>query len=120
MENKFETNETIKLTCNDVKFMVEPKNKTIIAKVIVTSELLDGEYEFTGIARLHGSDKYDQKFGERLARARAEKEAYIFYKALLKNIKTAYQKDMVVIDNTLNKVVSYIDHQKEYISSLKY
>lgn len=70
-----------------------------------------------GVAKCDDKDTYDVEKGKRVARAKAELEAYLQHKKhLYDNLKFLKQvQDTLVYQH--EKTQGYIEHQKEYIKS---
>lgn len=70
-----------------------------------------------GIARCDDKDTYDVEKGKRVARAKAELDAYLQHKKYLyDNLKFLKDIQKILVDNHY-KTGRYIEHQKEYIKS---
>lgn len=80
---------------------------------------LDRILRVTGIAKLNkeAGDKFDVKKGMKIARAKAEKEAFIQFKVLL----LRYAKNLVnlegQVNDSINNLANLIKHQSEYIKT---
>lgn len=111
--------ETFKLQHVALEFKVNEVNKTVTAieKFIVPKFKL--RFITVGVSKLNTEkgDTFDVETGMKLARAKAEKEAFSRFKAELKKLL----KWNMVLDDKLNatieKMNNYIDHQKEYIKT---
>ncbi len=111
--------ETFKLQHVALEFKVNEVKQTVTAieKFIVPKFKL--RFTTVGVSKLNteNGDTFDVETGKKLARAKAEKEAFSRFKAELKN----FLKWNMTLDDKLNatieKMNSYIDHQKEYIKT---
>ena len=116
MNNNIETVKLqhVALQCkvNEVKQTVTAIEKFIVPKF---------NFKFTtvGVSKLNieKGDTFDVETGKKLARAKAEKEAFSRFKAEMKK----FLKWNMTLDDKLNatikKMDNYIAHQKEYIKT---
>lgn len=72
-----------------------------------------------GIARLNMSagDTFNIEVGKKIARAKAEKEAFIQFKTMLLNYENKIFQAHLDISKVIDTMSSHIEHQKEYIKS---
>ena len=111
--------ETFKLQHVALEFKVNEVKQTVTAieKFIVPKFNL--RFTTVGVSKLNTEkgDTFDVEIGKKLARAKAEKEAFSRFKADLKR----FLKWNMAIDDMLNatieKIDNYIAHQKEYIKT---
>nr|UWI39025.1 MAG: hypothetical protein [Bacteriophage sp.] len=111
--------ETFKLQHAALEFKVNEVKKTVTAieKFIVPEFKL--RFTTVGVSKLNTEkgDTFDVETGKKLARAKAEKEAFSRFKAELKK----FLKWNMALDDklsaTIEKMNNYIDHQKEYIKT---
>lgn len=111
--------ETFKLQHVALEFKVNEVKQTVTAieKFIVPK--FNFKFTTVGVSKLNTEkgDTFDVETGKKLARAKAEKEAFSRFKAELKK----FLKWNMVFDDKLNatikKMNNYIDHQKEYIKT---
>lgn len=111
--------ETFKLQHVALEFRVNEVKQTVTAieKFIVPKFKL--KFTTVGVSKLNieNGDTFDVETGKKLARAKAEKEAFSRFKAELKK----FLKWNMALDDKLNatieKMNNYIDHQKEYIKT---
>ena len=111
--------ETFKLQHVALEFKVNEVKQTVTAieKFIVPKFKL--KFTTVGVSKLNteNGDTFDLETGKKLARAKAEKEAFSRCKAELKK----FLKWNMALDDKLNatieKMNNYIDHQKEYIKT---
>lgn len=110
--------ETFKLQHVALEFKVNEVKQTVTAieKFIVPKFKL--RFTTVGVSKLNEKgDTFDVETGKKLARAKAEKEAFSRFKAELNK----FLKWNMALDDKLNatieKMNNYIDHQKEYIKT---
>ena len=111
--------ETFKLQHVALEFKVNEVKQTVTAieKFIVPKFKL--RFTTAGVSKLNieKGDTFDVETGKKLARAKAEKEAFSRFKAELNK----FLKWNMALDDKLNatieKMNNYIDHQKEYIKT---
>lgn len=111
--------ETFKLQNVAIEFKVNEVKKTVTAieKFVIPKFKL--RFTTVGVSKLNTEkgDTFDVETGKKLARAKAEKEAFSRFKAELKK----FLKWNMALDNKLNatieKMDNYIAHQKEYIKT---
>lgn len=72
-----------------------------------------------GIARLNKSsgDTFNIEVGKKIARAKAEKEAFIQFRTMLLNYENKIFQARLDISKVIDTMSSHIEHQKEYIKS---
>ena len=70
-----------------------------------------------GVARLNkdSDDKFDVGVGKKLARAKAEKEAYVKFKSVLLKYEKTLDNMSFALDKALDKMDTHIKYQREYI-----
>ena len=111
--------EIFKLQNVALEFKVNEVKKTVTAieKFVIPKFKL--RFTTVGVSKLNTEkgDTFDVETGKKLARAKAEKEAFSRFKAELKK----FLKWNMALDNKLNatieKMDNYIAHQKEYIKT---
>ena len=111
--------ETFKLQHVALEFKVNEVKQTVtvIEKFIVPK--FNFKFTTVGVSKLNTEkgDIFDVETGKKLARAKAEKEAFSRFKTELKK----FLKWNMTLDDKLNatieKMNNYIDHQKEYIKT---
>lgn len=111
--------ETFKLQNVAIEFKVNEVKKTVTAieKFVIPKFRL--KFTTVGVSKLNveKGDTFDVETGKKLARAKAEKEAFSRFKAELKK----FLKWNMALDDKLNatieKMDNYIAHQKEYIKT---
>lgn len=111
--------ETFKLQHVALEFKVNEVKQTVTAieKFIVPNLKL--MFTTVGVSKLNTEkgDTFDVETGKKLARAKAEKEAFSRFKA---ELKKCLKWNMALDDKlnaTIEKMNNYIDHQKEYIKT---
>lgn len=72
-----------------------------------------------GIAQCNDSDNFDVKKGKRIARAKAEKEAYICHRKYLLSQLKRIKREADNLSANYERTQYYIQHQKDYINSFK-
>lgn len=109
---KFES-ESITYKVNEAKGTV-----TAIAKFYDYKpyDCVNDYFQTVGVAKLKKGDKFDEATGKKIARAKAEKEAFIVFKNRMLNLRKIVSSITNTIDNTIDKMDRCIQHQKEYIS----
>lgn len=111
--------ETFKLQHVALEFKVNEVKQTVTAieKFIVPKfELI---FTTVGVSKLNTEkgDTFDVETGKKLARAKAEKEAFSRFKAELKKFLKWNMALNDKLNATIEKMNNYIDHQKEYIKT---
>jgi len=80
-----------------------------------------GGHSFTtvGIARVNkdAGDIFDVEKGKRLARAKAEKEAYVKFKLILLKYKEGLSQMSNALEKALDKMKAQIQNQRSYIEN---
>lgn len=111
--------ETFKLQHVALEFKVNEVKKTVTAieKFVIPKFRL--KFTTVGVSKLNveKGDTFDVETGKKLARAKAEKEAFSRFKAELKK----FLKWNMALNDKLNAIIekmdNYIAHQKEYIKT---
>lgn len=109
----------VKLSMINFSYKENESKKTVTAIVKAKSRIGSFIKPITavGVAKCDDKDEYDVEKGKRVARAKAEKEAYILHKKhLYENLEYLKKVQDVLISN-YEKTQGYIAHQKEYIKS---
>lgn len=115
--------QNIKLTCVSTQYKVnESKNTVVAIQKFQFPILKSGHFGYTsfittGIARCNAKDNFNETIGKKLARAKSEKAAFIYFRNALNEKFKALTEEMQIIHNKLATVNGYIRHQKEYIHS---
>lgn len=111
--------ETFKLQHVALEFKVNEVEQTVTAIEKFIAPKFKLRFTTVGVSKLNTEkgDTFDVETGKKLARAKAEKEAFSRFKAELKK----FLKWNMTLDDKLNatikKMNNYIDHQKEYIKT---
>ena len=111
--------ETFKLQHVALEFKVNEVKKTVTAieKFIVPK--FNFKFTTVGVSKLNTEkgDTFDIETGKKLARAKAEKEAFSRFKAEMKKFLKWNMALDDKINATIEKMDNYIAHQKEYIKT---
>lgn len=118
--NKKICTEAYKLQCKSIKYVVN-ENKgavTAIAVFSISYVFMAKDFSTVGTAIVTPSkDSFDVEIGKKIARARAEQEAYAKFKVMLMDYKDRLTMLSAKTQNTIDKMNMCIQHQKEYIKS---
>lgn len=112
-----------KLRYEKINYKVNEKKGavTAIITVILPYQLSTTDYfqfEAIGVAKVNKeAERFNLEVGKKVARAKAEKEAFIELKRVALDFKRRTYNHLQEIDNTITKMNSYIKHQKEYIKT---
>lgn len=111
--------ETFKLKCAEVKYIVDKERECVIAiaSFIAVTPLVTHCIDTKGIAKVHNDDSFDIVIGKKVARAKAEKEAFSIYKGIIKQDIKEYEIYINKFINTIDKMENLIEHQKKYLKS---
>ena len=111
--------ETFKLQHVALEFKVNEVKQTVTAieKFIVPK--FNFKFTTVGVSKLNTEkgDTFDVETGKKLARAKAEKEAFSRFKTELKKFLKWNMTLNDKLNATIEKMNNYIDHQKEYIKT---
>ena len=111
--------ETFKLQHVALEFKVNEVKQTVTAieKFIVPKFNL--RFTTVGVSELNTEkgDTFDVETGKKLARAKAEKEAFSRFKAEMKKFLKWNMALDDMLNATIKKMDNYIAHQKEYIKT---
>ena len=111
--------ETFKLQHVALEFRVNEVKQTVTAieKFVVPKFKI--RFTTVGVSKLNTEkgDTFDVETGKKLARAKAEKEAFSRFKAELKKFLKWNMAFDDKLNATIEKMNNYIDHQKEYIKT---
>lgn len=105
-------NESFKLRCIDTKYT--RVDNRVYAYCAFDSVI--GIVEAIGMATCGKKDTFNKAKGRKLARARAELNAYATYRKRMREHAMLLRDKFDVTDVKLSE---YIDHQKKYIYSIK-
>lgn len=114
----------LKLQCRGITYKVNEEKGAVVALAYfytpLSMEVGANQYINTiGIARLNKSagDTFNIEVGKKIARAKAEKEAFIQFKTMLLNYENKIFQARLDISKVIDTMSSHIEHQKEYIKS---
>lgn len=107
-------NKTFKLQSRTIKYVTNVEEKKVTAICEFDSVL--GTVKATGYAVCGDSDKFNKAKGRKLARARAELNAYATYRQRLFDYQCSLNEKF---NDTCDKLFDYIEHQIEYINAIK-
>lgn len=123
MKNKNFT-EAIKLKSSSIEYKVNEENGTVvaIAKFIYPRALASAHkpvIKTKGVAKVNRSagEVFDVNVGKRIARAKAEKEAFVQFKMVILNAQKRIVRVSSILNQTILAMNTYIQHQKNYIKS---
>lgn len=107
--------ENLKLKHLEHNFKVDKKNKVVVCKAWFRT-FTGMEISTIGIAQAK-NEEFNEETGKKLARARAEKEAFVFYSDYLKE-KIKKQSDYLEsLKVSLENTKKNLKHQKVYIGT---
>lgn len=104
----------MKLTFLECKYHVSKENGTVVARAYFS--FCGEKFNTIGVARAKKEDFIPIE-GKRLARARAEKKAYILVKNCIKDNIKCIEREKEISINSLNFYTQCIEHQNEYIKT---
>ena len=105
--------ENLKLKHLDHYFKIDKKNKVVICKS--TFIMFNGnELVATGIAQAK-NEEFKEEIGKKLAKARAEKEAYVKYSEFLRTRIKKCSDRLYSYELSLDYTNKYLERQKAYI-----
>lgn len=114
----------LKLQYRDITYKVNEKKGVVVALAYLytplSMEVNANQYINTiGIARLDKSagDTFNIEVGKKIARAKAEKEAFIQFRTMLLSYEKKVFQARLDIAEAIITTSSHIEHQKEYIKS---
>ena len=107
-------NKTFKLQSRTIKYVTNVEEKKVTAICEFDSVL--GTVKATGYAICGDSDKFNKAKGRKLARARAELNAYSTYRRKLIDYQFNLNKKF---NDTCDKLFDYIEYQIGYINEIK-
>ena len=115
---KYIFGETFKLQCRNIEYAIN-ENKGVVAAIahfhIPNYRFEKDNLTTVGIAKLDPKDTFDAEVGKRIARAKAEKEAYYQFKQLVMEFRDRMRKEYLKAQRTILKTEKCIHYQKEYI-----
>lgn len=104
----------IKLTFTDCKCAVHRECGVVVATA--KFKFMNKEFSVQGKAKCLPW-MFDEHEGKRLARARAERGAYIIARSYLKSTRKSTEKILSIIDSSLDFFNDCISHQDNYIDT---
>ena len=114
----------LKLQFRDITYKVNEKKGVVVAQANFHTPLsmkADANQciNTIGIARLNKSagDTFNIEVGKKIARAKAEKEAFIQFRTMLLSYEKKVFQARLDIAEAIITMSSHIEHQKEYIKS---
>lgn len=116
--------ECLKLQFRDITYKVNEKKGVVVALANFRTPLsmeagANQCINTIGIARLNKStgDTFNIEVGKKIARAKAEKEAFIQFRTMLLSYEKKVFQARLDIAEAIITMSSHIEHQKEYIKS---
>ena len=112
--------ETFKLQHVALEFKVNEVKQTVTAiEKFIVPKFNNLRFTTVGVSKLNTEkgDTFDVETGKKLARAKAEKEAFSKFKAEMKKFLKWNMALDEKISATIEKMDNYIAHQKEYIKT---
>ena len=116
--------ECLKLQFRDITYKVNEEKGVVVALAYFRTPLsmeagANQCINTIGIARLNKSagDTFNIEVGKKIARAKAEKEAFTQFRTMLLNYKKKVFQARLDIAEAIITMSSRIEHQKEYIKS---
>lgn len=116
--------ECFKLQFRDITYKVNEEKGVVVALAYFRTPLCmeagaNQCINTIGIARLNKSagDTFNIEVGKKIARAKAEKEAFIQFKTILLKYEDKLFQARIEMSKAIDTMSSHIEHQKEYIKS---
>ena len=116
--------ECLKLQFRGITYKVNEKKGVVVALANFRTPLsmeagANQCINTIGIARLNKSagDTFNIEVGKKIARAKAEKEAFIQFRTMLLSYEKKVFQARLDIAEAIITISSHIEHQKEYIKS---
>ena len=116
--------ECLKLQFRDITYKVNEEKGVVVALANFRTPLsmeagANQCINTIGIARLNKSagDTFNIEVGKKIARAKAEKEAFTQFRTMLLNYEKKVFQARLDIAEAIITMSSHIEHQKEYIKS---
>lgn len=116
--------ECLKLQFRDITYKVNEKKGVVVALANFRTPLsmeagANQCINTIGIARLNMSagDTFNIEVGKKIARAKAEKEAFIQFRTMLLKYEDKLFQARLEMSKAIDTMSSHIEHQKEYIKS---
>lgn len=115
--------ERIKLVFDKCNYVVKENDGVVIALITAhiskyirnSCRYIDEVIKVTGVARCH-RDNFDETTGKKLARAKAERSAYIKARNILRDELRDINKDVSTFNTSIDFFNECIDHQDDYIN----
>lgn len=114
----------LKLQFRDITYKVNEEKGVVVALASFYTPLrmepdADQYINTIGIARLNknAGDTFNIEVGKKIARAKAEKEAFIQFKTTLLKYEDKLFQARLEMSKAIDTMSSHIEHQKEYIKS---
>lgn len=104
-------NKSFKLRCVDTQYS---RVKEYVYAYCLFNSIL-GPIHAIGVAKCSEKDEFNKDKGRKIARARAELNAYATYRRRLNHYQELLRDKF---DVTILNLTSYINHQKDYIRTL--
>lgn len=116
--------ECLKLQFRDITYKVNEKKGVVVALAYFRTPLcmeagVNQCINTIGKAKLNKSagDTFNIEVGKKIARAKAEKEAFIQFRTMLLSYEKKVFQARLNIAEAIITMSSHIEHQKEYIKS---
>ena len=116
--------ECLKLQFRDITYKVNEEKGVVVALAYFRTPLsmeagANQCINTIGIAKLNKSagDTFNIEVGKKIARAKAEKEAFIQFKTMLLEYEDKLFQARLEMSKAIDTMSSHIEHQKEYIKS---
>lgn len=116
--------EYLKLQFRDITYKVNEEKGVVVALANFRTPLsmeagANQCINTIGIARLNKSagDTFNIEVGKKIARAKAEKEAFIQFRTMLLKYEDKIFQARLEMSKAIDTMSSHIEHQKEYIKS---
>ena len=115
--------ERIKLVFKKCDYVVKENDGVVIALITAhfdkyvkgVDRYVMENIKVTGVARCH-RDTFDENTGKKLARAKAERSAYIAARNILRNELRDINKGISTFNTSIDFFNECIDHQDDYIN----
>lgn len=116
--------ECLKLQFRDITYKVNEEKGVVVALAYFRTPLsMEADanqcINTIGIARLNkiAGDTFNIEVGKKIARAKAEKEAFIQFKTMLLKYEDKLFQARLEMSKAIDTISSHIEHQKDYIKS---
>ena len=115
--------ERIKLVFEKCDYVVKENDGVVVALITAniskcirnTYRYIDEVIKVKGVARCH-RDNFNETTGKKLARAKAERSAYIEARNILRDELRDINKDVSIFNTSIDFFNECIDHQNDYIN----